>query len=400
MPVELLWLLLPVAAGSGWFAAKRAGSRSNIPPPRRFPDAEYLRGLNYFLDDRPDKAVDLFVRVLDVNEDTVETHLALGGVYRRRGEVDRAIQVHQNLIARTTLSPRQRAQALLELGEDYMKSGLLDRAEGLFRELQGFTEHEAVALGNLALIHQQERDWSAAIEDCRRLESVTGRSQRTEIGQFYCELAAEARVEGETEAAELHLQAALQTDPACARAYLMSARMAMQRADYDVAIEQLLLVEQQVPVFAVETVAPLRECYEAQGKLQELLDHLVDLLGRRPSAELTIVVSDLCHELDRDEEAPALLKGALLRQPNLPAFRKLLELLVDSGDEREEIAVAIALAGPLLESTVRYRCKRCGFQGRSLHWRCPGCQQWSTVEPCEHERIAATPAPAVSHRPS
>jgi lipopolysaccharide biosynthesis regulator YciM len=160
---ELLLLLLPVAAASGWIAARRSqrqerGKCVNDTSP------VYFRGLNHLLNEEPDKAIDAFVEMLEVDSDTVETHLALGNLFRRRGEVERAIRIHQNLIARPALTREQRAQALLELGQDYMRAGLLDRAENLFRELKDTRLHVRQALKNLLVIYEKERDWQACLD--------------------------------------------------------------------------------------------------------------------------------------------------------------------------------------------------------------------------------------------
>jgi len=395
VPPEFFWLLLPVAAWSGWFAARRSERRPKRIERSWVPDAEYLRGLNYFLDDRPDKAVDLFVRVLDVNEETVETHLALGSLFRRRGEVDRAIQVHQNIVARTSLSNEQRARALLELGEDYMRSGLLDRAESLFQKLLNDPAHEGTALKNLSLIHQQERGWLAAIDDCRRLEEVAGRSFRTEIAHFYCELATESRQEGDASTAGELLEQALGADPACARALLMSARLAIQSGRYDRAEELLKCVEERTPSFTIEIIAPLRECFEARGRLRDLLDYFLEVLGRHPSGRLIIVIADLFHELDLDDAAPEFLKRTLATQPSLSGLLKLLQLAAGKMNDCGELVSAIELGHSMLDGAVHYRCKHCGFQGRSLHWRCPGCQNWSSVEPRDQERLAVSHSAAM-----
>ena len=189
MMLELLWLLLPLAAASGWLAARRGvrGTKAQLMPEL---SSDYFQGLNYLLNEQPDKAIEVFVRMLEVNSDTVETHLALGNLFRRRGEVDRAIHIHQNLIARPTLKPEQRTQALMELGQDYMRAGLLDRAESLFEELVQVDAHTAAALQQLLVIYQQEKDWDRAIQTARRLGVVSGRNMAPVIAQYYCELAA------------------------------------------------------------------------------------------------------------------------------------------------------------------------------------------------------------------
>ncbi|NNF96569.1 MAG: tetratricopeptide repeat protein, partial [Halobacteria archaeon] len=186
--LEILFFLLPIAALSGWWLGRRSKARRQEESSLELPSS-YLRGLNYLLNEQQDKAIDLFIQLLDVDNDTVETHLALGSLFRRRGEVDRAIRIHQNLIARPTLSKEQRMQALFELGQDYMRAGLLDRAETLLGELIGNEPHTVAALQHLLDIYQQEKDWDKAIQIAQRLESRTGQSKRNLIAQYYCEKA-------------------------------------------------------------------------------------------------------------------------------------------------------------------------------------------------------------------
>ncbi len=188
--MELLWLLLPVAAASGWWAAKREPVREREPPPG---GTEYFQGLNYLLNDKPDKAIEVLSRLAEVDRDTAETQMTLGSLFRRRGEVDRAIRIHSNLIAKMALTHQQRNHAVLELGEDYLRAGLFDRAESLFRELVQQTDYTVVALERLVAIYEREKDWQQAIVYCERLEHMTGRSLKEQIANYYCELAEVAR---------------------------------------------------------------------------------------------------------------------------------------------------------------------------------------------------------------
>src|SRR5436190_18436361 len=183
---DLLWLLLPLAFLSGWFAARlearrQAGRSFDLP-------SAYFKGLNFLLNEQPDKAIEIFIQVLEVNSETVETHLALGNLFRRRGEVERAIRIHQNLIARPTLNREQRTYALLELGQDYFKAGLFDRAENLFLELAEVRAHSEQALRLLLNIYQQEKEWDKAIQTGRRFARVSGKRMDDVIAQYYCEL--------------------------------------------------------------------------------------------------------------------------------------------------------------------------------------------------------------------
>lgn len=203
--LPFLFLLLPLAAFSGWYIARRGSERSSGARVSEL-STNYFRGLNYLLNEQQDKAIEVFLKLADINSNTVETHLALGNLFRRRGEVDRAIRVHQNLIARPNLEDSEKTVALLELGEDYMRAGLLDRAEILFTDLVAMNALAPPALKHLISIYQHERDWRKAIEQACRLEEVSGESQGTIIAQFYCELAEQAFAQGDTDAALANLE--------------------------------------------------------------------------------------------------------------------------------------------------------------------------------------------------
>ena len=181
---DLLWLLLPLAAASGWYAARRDLRRPAAAPV----SPDYFRGINYLLNEQPDKAIEVFTRMLEVNTETVETHLALGGLFRRRGEVERAIRIHQNLIARSTLDAAQRSQALCELAQDYLKAGLLDRAENLFLELAEIPAHLETALRALMAIYEQEKEWHKAIVSARRLALIVDSDLGPLLAQYHCEM--------------------------------------------------------------------------------------------------------------------------------------------------------------------------------------------------------------------
>ncbi|MEW8498538.1 MAG: tetratricopeptide repeat protein, partial [Candidatus Thiodiazotropha taylori] len=200
-------MLLPVAAASGWFAARRGVAVKSQKQPQEISPV-YFKGLNYLLNEQPDKAIDLFIKLLDVDSDTVETHLALGNLFRRRGEVERAIRIHQNLIARPSLSREQRAQALLELGQDYMRAGLFDRAENLFIELTELKLHNEQANIYLLEIYQQEKDWKRCLEVADRITVSHYPALHNSIAHFYCELAEEQLRQQNMAAAESFLKRA------------------------------------------------------------------------------------------------------------------------------------------------------------------------------------------------
>ena len=245
--MDSIWLLLllPIAALSGWFSARKhykaryGVDNSGISP-------EYFKGINYLLDEQPDKAIDVFIRLLEVNSDTVETHLALANLFRRRGETDRAIRIHQNLIARPALPPIQRSSVLFELGMDYMHAGLLDRAEELFLELISTKLETTPAHQQLLKIYQQEKSWEQAISTAQTLQASGEPHMGDFISQFYCELA-EAEQEPPLSAHDTRqlLRKAHSNDPNCVRASLCEAKLLIAEDEHRKALKRLKKIEQQ-----------------------------------------------------------------------------------------------------------------------------------------------------------
>jgi lipopolysaccharide biosynthesis regulator YciM len=274
-PVILLFLLLPVAAISGWLIGRRNKSNMPISSYSEIP-IDYIKGLNYLLNEQPDKAIDVFIQMLDVNSETVETHLALGSLFRRRGEVDRAIRIHQNLIARPTLNAEQRMQALHELGQDYMRAGLFDRAEALFNELIESGPHTINALQQLMDIYQQEKDWEKAIDAARTLAYKTGTSQDNVIAHYYCEMAEQDIRNNELQKALKLIKKALSTDRKCARASLLEGDLEMRLGHYKAAIKAYRRIEEQDPDYIPEILDPLIRCYRQIDNIGEMVQYLRD----------------------------------------------------------------------------------------------------------------------------
>lgn len=381
---DLLWLLLPVAAASGWWAAKRATKRQDS---GRLNDLSsvYFKGLNYLLNEQPDKAIEVFLRLVEVDSETVETHLALGNLFRRRGEVDRAIRIHQNLIARPTLDREQRAQGLLELGLDYMRAGLLDRAESLFQELIEMDDHTAAALANLVDIYQQEKDWDKAIHAQHRLEAVTGISRAPVVAQYYCELAEQARLAGDLIKAMQMAKQALKCDPRCVRASLIEGHVNAASGDYKGAVSAYLRVEDQDPRYLTEVIGSLQESYQRLGKPEQLLDYLQHVVREHQGISAMLVLAELLRQTQGSQRAAQFITEQLNERPSVRGLERLIELnLTDSsGVAREHLLTLKNLVGKLLEDKPVYQCEHCGFSGKSMHWQCPGCKHWSTLKPIQ-----------------
>ncbi len=383
--IELLWLLLPVAAASGWWAAKRSANRRGGGRLDNDLSSVYFKGLNYLLNEQPDKAIEVFLRLVEVDSETVETHLALGNLFRRRGEVDRAIRIHQNLIARPTLDSEQRAQGLLELGLDYMRAGLLDRAESLFQELVEIEGHAAAALTNLVDIYQQEKDWDKAIHAQRRLEAVTGSTLEPVVAQYYCELAEQARGAGDLTKAMQMVKRALKGDPLCVRASLIEGHIAAAAGDYKAAVTAYLRVEDQDPRYLTEVIAPLQESYQRLGKSEQMLEYLQRLVREHQGISAMLALADLMRQTQGEQSAAQFISAQLHERPSVRGLERLIELNLagSSGAARDNLLTIKNLVGKLLEDKPVYQCEHCGFSGKSIHWQCPGCKHWSTLKPIQ-----------------
>ncbi|RKZ36768.1 MAG: lipopolysaccharide assembly protein LapB [Gammaproteobacteria bacterium] len=380
--IELLWLLLPVAAASGWYAARRSARSGEDDLPPKALRSHYFKGINYLLNEQPDKAIEVFIKVLEVDSETVETHLALGNLYRRRGEVDRAIRIHQNLIARPTLSPEQRQEALLELGQDYMSAGLLDRAENLFQELAEESTHTVQALRQLIDIYEQEKDWDKAIETSRRLESVTGNQLSRVIAHYQCEQAEVLQEGGEEEGALRTARAALATHAGCVRATLLEGDLLAARSDWKSAIETYRRVEDQDPDFVPESIERLKDCYRQAGNLPEMSEYLRLLLERRGGITPTLALAEVLKEQEGEEAAIDFLTEHLSKRASVRGLDRLLEIeLKKNPSDGARLQMLKQLTNKLLEDRPVYKCLHCGFPGKSMHWQCPGCKHWNSVKP-------------------
>jgi len=377
-----LLLLLPVAAWSGWWMAQRhytrrqGQQRGGIHP-------EYFKGLNYVLNEQPDKAIEVFIKMLEVDSETVETHLALGNLFRRRGEVDRAIRIHQNLIARPTLDKEQRALALLELGMDYMRSGLLDRAESLFEELVETGSYSVQAFRELLDIYQQEKEWDNCIRTARRLELTSGEQLDPVVAHYYCEKAEILRDQGQFKPARDNIRRALAIDPDCARASMLEAEFAIMAGKLRHAIRAYKRIERQDADYLPEVIPQLLECYQQLDRVEEFMTYLQEVVDRNGGITAMLTLTDLMAQYRNEEAAAEFITSELRKRPSVRGLERLLAYTLQhaSGRTRESLITIRELTGKLLQDRPVYKCTHCGFLGKSLHWQCPSCKQWNTIKP-------------------
>ena len=385
--LEVLWLLLPVAAGTGWWAARSSTRRTTRTREGRGLRSDYFQGINYLLNEQPDKAIEVFIKLIEVDSETVETHLALGNLYRRRGDVDRAIRIHQNLIARESLSVPQRTEALLELGQDYMSAGLLDRAEDLFSELAEDADYRVQALRQLIDIYEQEKDWPKAIASARKLEKATGNQLGWIVAHYCCEQAGRHCREGDLERALKHVQQARNMHAACVRASLLEADIHAERGEHERAIRSLQRVEEQDPDFLPETVGRLHHSFQALGRVDALEDYLSKLLKRYGWTTLSLALADIKRDSGGRREAIRFITGRLRQRASVRGLDRLLDLEIedqrDADGMSENLEILKGLTAELLFERPVYKCRHCGFPAKSLHWQCPSCKHWTSIRPIQ-----------------
>jgi lipopolysaccharide biosynthesis regulator YciM len=392
----LIFILLFFAIGIGWWLGRRAAR-----PVAQGPElpSQYYKGLNYLLDGRSDGAVDAFIDALEVNSETLETHVALGNLLRKRGEVDRAIRVHQNLLARPSLPRPQVHQAHLELARDYISAGLLDRAERLLLDLVAeSTEQRSASRRYLLDIYQSEREWQQAIDVATELlprKTLLGGAATAEdigdggqpvavvLAHFYCELATERLAAGELQVARSLLEQALVKDRQCVRASIMLGEVEFQAGNFKHAIRALRKVKVQDTDYVPETIGVLRKSYKQLGDEKSLKEYLEECLGNDPSPNLLLAVADDICEAVGKQAAADFLSGHLASQPSLRGLERLIHLQLEDvadDDSRENLGLLQVLVNRLVNERPTYRCGHCGFSGRQLHWFCPGCKYWGTMK--------------------
>jgi lipopolysaccharide assembly protein B len=373
-----LFFALLVAWYLGYRARGQDFSAQKINLPR-----DYLVGLNYLINEEPDKAVDIFIKMLEVDSSTVETHLAVGKLFRRRGEVDRAIRIHQNLIARPQLEKTYRDQSLYELGQDYMSAGVLDRAERIFCDLVITKEYAIPALKSLLDIYQQEKSWEKAIATANKLASLTRKSLQHIIAHYYCELAEAAQQKDQQQQASDFLKQALDADSHCARASLMQAQLEMHKGDYKIALKSLKRIKDQDPDYISEAVDALACCYENLQAEEKLVSYLMRILEEYTKIPVVLILSERIRKWKGDKVAAKFVADYVRRYPSIDGLHLFINLYLSSteGRARDDLIILQGLTSKLLTDKPDYQCVSCGFAGKSLHWQCPGCKEWSSVKP-------------------
>lgn len=383
MPTESTFLLAGLfllLAAAGW-ALGRFGERDeeDAPPPLNI---DYLKGLNFLLNEQTDQALEHFLAMVRVDDKTIETHFALGSLFRRRGEVDRAIRIHQNIIARPDLAAEQRDQALYSLAKDYLHAGLLDRAEKLFVRLAQGSRYQVQALESLCRIYEQEKEWQKAIGCGQRLQLLSGESLALQIAHYYCELAEASAATRDYSSARQYVKKAQAGRPRTMRGALTRAHIARATDDYKTALRLYLKIIDEHTYLIAEALPEIVATYEQEGSPTGLDKALKSMLAKHPEMSALVAYTAIVNDIGGIPVIDKCVEQYMLEEPTLAEFVDFQQLL-----ERGEAAHESALAkvrralSKLASATPRYQCQECGFSSQRLLWQCPSCRNWETQRP-------------------
>jgi lipopolysaccharide biosynthesis regulator YciM len=383
MPTESTFLLAGLfllLALAGW-AMGRFGERDTEEPAPPL-NIDYLKGLNFLLNEQTDQALEHFLKMVRVDDKTIETHFALGSLFRRRGEVDRAIRIHQNIIARPDLASEQRDQALYSLAKDYLGAGLLDRAEKLFVRLAQGSRYQVQALESLGGIYEQEREWDKAIDASQRLEVLGGRSLALQIAHYNCELAEAAVAKNDYVLARQFVKRAQSGRPRTMRGALTRAHIARDTDDNKTALKLYHRIIDENTYLIAEALPEIVSIYVRENQTAKLQSALEALLKKNPERSSLVAYTAIVNDLGGIPVIDECVEQYMLNEPTLGEFVELQQLSEgDSGSSDSALAKVRRALSKLASATPRYQCQECGFSSQRLLWQCPSCRNWETQRP-------------------
>ncbi|AJD48551.1 tetratricopeptide repeat protein [Isoalcanivorax pacificus W11-5] len=351
--------------------------------PRRRKSRALPRSVDFLLGEPSDRTLRAMVENLDTHPDTLDTHLALGRLFRKRGELDRATLIHQGMLDNSRLPEKVREDVELELARDFLSAGLFDRAEQVLQHMVDHDgRHAAVAMRHLMSIFEQERDWHSALAIGERLLR-RNRDVAPVLAQYCCELAERLTAQQELNAARRLLRRALAFDGQCVRASLLQGRLEIQAGYWDNALRALRRVRRQNPLFLDQVLDDLERCYRALGREEDMLSFLLDACLETPSNALVVRLAGILRERAGEREASLFLAQYMKKFPSVQGLNEIIEMNRDTtqGNAREYLDTLRTLTQRLLAERPVYHCVQCGFRPHALHWQCPGCKGWATIAP-------------------
>ncbi|TDQ56985.1 lipopolysaccharide biosynthesis regulator YciM [Mesocricetibacter intestinalis] len=388
--LELLFLLLPIAAAYGWYMGYRSAKKDQDDISNKL-SRDYVTGVNFLLSNQTEKAVDLFLDMLQKQESEneiesrsqFEAELTLGNLFRSRGEVDRALRIHQALDNNPNYSFEQKLLAKQQLAKDFMSVGFFDRAENLYIMMVDEPDFAEGALQQLAIIYQKTKEWKKAVNVAEKLAKISPQQNNIALAQYYCEYAASLGAESKENPLEI-LQRALAVSPNCVRASIMLGDLLLKQEDYPRAIGVLENVLKQNPSYVGEILPALKAAYQKMAQNDNFELFLIRASRENPNSSVDLALADLIAEKDGRSAAQTQVYHQLQLNPSLFLFHRFIQYQIEGAEEgrgKESLILLHKIVGERIKQSFDYRCTNCGYQSHKLMWCCPSCRQWETVKP-------------------
>ena len=383
MEFEFWWLLaLPLFFSLGWLAA-RVDLKQLLAESTALP-AAYFKGLNFLITNQHDKAIEAFTEAVQANTDSLELHFALGSLFRKRGEVDRAIHLHLNLLEKKELEPQQKLAVTAELAQDYLKAGLFDRAEELFESLDD-DRYRQPALRALLEIYVREREWERAIKAATELERISGVPFRVEIAHYYCEMAVKSKLANDIHTARFELDLALNANKNCVRATVLLGDLEAETNNHKIAISTWKRIEFQKPEYLGLIAPRILASYRALNQTSEGLSLLKTYLQTYQLTALLNVLYEATLTEEGAESAAKLARHELIKMPSLNTLdlllqaRAILETNQPQNPNLQDTQLMQQAVRHAIGNKTAYHCEQCGFKAKYHHWQCPACNAWESL---------------------
>ena len=388
--LELLFLLLPIAAAYGWYMGHRSAKKDQEDISNKL-SRDYVAGVNFLLANQTEKAVDLFLDMLQKQENEnkidsnsqFEAELTLGNLFRSRGEVDRALRIHQALDSSPHYTFEQKLLAKQQLARDFMAVGFFDRAEHLYILMVDEPEFAEGALQQLALIYQKTKEWKKAINVAEKLAKISPNSHQIELAHYYCEYVKNLPDESKEDPKQILLQA-LAVSPTCVRASMMLAELSIKQKDYQSAVHFLENILMQNPDYIGEVLHRLKFCYQQLNQWDNFELFLIKASREKNNSAVALMLADLIEEKDGRAAAQLKLYQQLQQNPATPIFHRFIQYQIDDAEKgrgKDSLILLHKMVGERIKQTFGYRCSNCGYQTHKLIWCCPSCRQWETIKP-------------------
>ncbi|WP_386686658.1 lipopolysaccharide assembly protein LapB [Lonepinella sp. MS14437] len=395
--IELLFLLLPIAAAYGWYMGNRSAKKDQEEISNKF-SRDYVTGMNFLLSNQTEKAVDLFLEMLQKQEveneiehrSQFEAELTLGNLFRSRGEVDRALRIHQALDRSSDYSFEQKLLAKQQLAKDFMSVGFFDRAENLYILLVDEPEFAEGALQQLAIIYQKTKEWKKAINVAEKLAKIAPKEDNIELAQYYCEYV-NLLPKDSKENPKLLLEQALKVSPNCVRASMMLGTWYIEQKDFKSAVKILENVLNQNVDYVGEILPQLKDCYQQLGLLDSFELFLVRASQLSGNASVDLALADVIEQKDSRTSAQSKVYQKIGTNPNMFLFHRFIQYQIDdaeTGRGKDSLVLLHKMVGEHIKQGFDYRCTNCGYQSHKLMWCCPSCRQWEKVKPIRGIELA------------